>query len=189
MVTQNIQWLLLLGTSFAVSVYLQVIKKHSAIETGLIFTAATAGILISSLAAERLAKRWAQRTLIRAGFVVGLLGIGLLLALVRETSSDATFLPGLFLIGLGVGAMLTPSVNVVQSSFPEALQGEISGLSRSISNLGSSLGTAIIGTILVSDLAGGNHVYALAMVALGIFALIGLGAAMLLPADAGEALE
>jgi MFS family permease len=189
MVTQNIQWLLLLGTSFAVSVYLQVVKKHSAIETGLIFTAATAGILISSLGAERLAKRWAQRTLIRAGFVIGLLGIGLLLALVRETSSDATFLPGLFLIGLGVGAMLTPSVNVVQSSFPEERQGEISGLSRSISNLGSSLGTAITGTILVSDLAGGNHVYALAMGALGIFALIGLGAAMLLPADAGKALE
>ena len=38
------------------------------------------------------------------------------------------FTPGLFLIG--VGAMLTPSVNVVQSAFRENLQGEISGLSR-----------------------------------------------------------
>jgi hypothetical protein len=46
--------------------------------------------------------------------------------------------------------MLTPSVNVVQSSFPERLQGEISGLSRSVSNLGSSFGTPIAGTILVS---------------------------------------
>ena len=48
--------------------------------------------------------------------------------------------------------MLTPSVNVVQSSFPEELQGEISGLSRSVSNLGSSLGTAVAGTILVAGL-------------------------------------
>ena len=63
------------------------------------------------------------------------------------------FAPGLFLIGLGVGVMLTPSVNVVQSAFPEHLQGEISGLSRSVSNLGSSLGTAIAGTILVAGLA------------------------------------
>ena len=54
--------------------------------------------------------------------------------------------------------MLTPSVNVVQSSFPEALQGEISGLSRSVSNLGSSFGTAIAGTILVSVVALGNQV-------------------------------
>ena len=49
--------------------------------------------------------------------------------------------------------MLTPSVNVVQSSFPEELQGEISGLSRSVSNLGSSLGAAIAGTILVAQLS------------------------------------
>ncbi|HTU95331.1 MAG TPA: hypothetical protein VMF14_05780, partial [Solirubrobacteraceae bacterium] len=47
------------------------------------------------------------------------------------------FAPGLFLIGAGVGVMLTPSVNVVQSAFPENLQGEISGLSRSVSNLGA----------------------------------------------------
>jgi predicted MFS family arabinose efflux permease len=85
------------------------------------------------------------------------------------------------LIGLGLGTMLTPSVNVVQSSFPEQLQGEISGLSRSVSNLGSSFGTAIAGTILVSDLASGNTTYVLAMVVLGGLALIGLAAAARLP--------
>jgi predicted MFS family arabinose efflux permease len=80
--------------------------------------------------------------------------------------------------------MLTPSVNVVQSSFPEQLQGEISGLSRSVSNLGSSFGTAIAGTILVSDLASGNTSYVLAMVALAALALIGLAAAIRLPRNA-----
>ena len=92
-------------------------------------------------------------------------------------------MPGLFLIGLGVGGMLTPSVNVVQSSFPEEKQGEISGLSRSVSNLGSSLGTAIAGTILVSDLAAGTGAYGLAMAALAVFGLVGLAAAMFLPAS------
>jgi hypothetical protein len=47
--------------------------------------------------------------------------------------------------------------------------------------LGSSFGTAIAGTILVSSLATGNRSYALAMVALMVVGLIGLGAAMLLP--------
>jgi MFS family permease len=182
LVTQNIQWLLLMGTSFVVSVYLQEVRGYNAIKTGVIFTAATLGILFSSLAAERLAKRYAQRTLIVAGFVVTLAGIVLLLGLVRVSDSIFEFVPGLALVGLGVGAMLTPSVNVVQSSFPEKLQGEISGLSRSISNLGSSFGTAIAGTILVSVVATGNRAYAWAMVALIVFGLIGLGAAMLLPA-------
>ena len=57
LVTQNIQWLLLHGTSFVVSAFLQVVRGYNAIQTGVIFTAATVGILVSSLAAERLAKR------------------------------------------------------------------------------------------------------------------------------------
>ena len=91
------------------------------------------------------------------------------------------FGPGLLLIGIGLGVMLTPSINIVQSAFPEDLQGEISGLSRSVSNLGSSLGTAIAGTVLVSDLASGNRSYALAMGILAVLALAGLVAAAWLP--------
>jgi MFS family permease len=181
LVTQNIQWLLLMGTSFVVSVYLQTVRGYSAIATGVIFTAATAGILVSSLAAERLAKRYPQRTLIVAGFVVTLAGIALLLALIPFSTRNVAFVPGLLLVGLGLGAMLTPSVNVVQSSFPEQQQGEISGLSRSVSNLGSSFGTAIAGTILVSVVAPGNRAYGWAMVALALFGLIGLWAAFRLP--------
>jgi MFS family permease len=182
LVTQNIQWLLLMGVSFVVAVFLQTVRGYNAIETGVIFTAATVGVLLSSLAAERLAKRRPQRTLIMAGFVIAVAGIGLLLALVGASSRVVAFAPGLFLIGTGLGVMLTPSVNVVQSSFPEQQQGEISGLSRSVSNLGSSFGTAIAGTILVSDLASGNDSYVLAMIVLGALALVGLAAAVRLPA-------
>jgi MFS family permease len=181
LVTQNLQWLLLMGVSFTVSVYLQTIRHYNAIQTGVIFTAATVGVLASSLGAERFAKRRKQRTLIIAGFVVTAAGIGLLLALVGVSSRVIAFGPGLLLIGLGLGLMLTPSVNIVQSSFPEAKQGEISGLSRSVSNLGSSFGTAIAGTILVSDLASGNSTYVIAMVFLVVVALAGLGAAFRLP--------
>jgi MFS family permease len=180
--TQNIQWFILIGTSFVVAVFLQTVRGYDAIETGVIFTAATAGILISSLAAARLAKRFSQRSLICAGFVVTAAGIGLLLGLVGASSRAVAFVPGLLVIGLGIGVMLTPSVNVVQSSFPEALQGEISGLSRSVSNLGSSFGTAIAGTILVSDLASGNGTYVVAMIVLAALALVGLVAALMLPA-------
>jgi hypothetical protein len=71
----------------------------------------------------------------------------------------------------------------VQSSFPERLQGDISGLSRSVSNLGSSFGTAIAGTILVSNLASGNTTYVIAMVVLAVLAVVGLAAAILLPRE------
>jgi MFS family permease len=184
LVTQNTQWLLLMGTSFVVAVFLQTVRGYNAIETGVIFTAATFGVLLTSFGAERFASRRTQKTLIVAGFVITVAGIGLLLALVSASDNVLAFVPGLFLVGSGLGIMLTPSVNVVQSSFPEELQGEISGLSRSVSNLGSSFGTAIAGTILVSSLATGNRSYALALVALMVVGLLGLAAAMFLPTKA-----
>ena len=79
--------------------------------------------------------------------------------------------------------MLTPSVNLVQSAFPEEKQGEISGLSRSVSNLGSSFGTAIAGTILVSNLVSGNGTYVAAMIVLAVLALVGVVIARLLPSN------
>ncbi|MFD4865183.1 MFS transporter [Streptomyces sp. NPDC058412] len=183
LVTQNIQWLVLMGTSFVVAAYLQVVRGYDAIQTGVIFTAATLGLLVSSLAAARLAQRRAQRTLIMAGFVLATVGIAVLLAMVRGSPSPWAFAPGLLLIGLGLGVMLTPSVNIVQSSFPEEQQGEISGLSRSVSNLGSSLGTAIAGTILVAGLT--THAYAASMITLAVLGLAGLAAAAFLPRGTG----
>ncbi|MBO1332146.1 MFS transporter [Streptomyces sp. VRA16 Mangrove soil] len=179
LITQHIQWLLLMGISFVVATYLQVVRGYDAIGTGVIFTASTVGLLVSSLGAERFARRREQRTLVMAGFATTVCGIGVLIGLAHGSPHAWTFTPGLLLIGLGLGLMLTPSVNVVQSSFPEELQGEISGLSRSISNLGSSVGTAIAGTILVADPAVGP--YAVALIVLAVIGLGGLVTAALLP--------
>jgi MFS family permease len=182
LVTQNMQWLMLMGTSFVVATYLQVVRHYDAIQTGVIFTAATVGVLVSSLGAERMAMRRAQRTLIMAGFAIAAVGVIALLVLVHGHPSAWAFAPGLFVIGFGLGAMLTPSVNVVQSSWPESQQGEISGLSRSVSNLGSSLGTAIAGTILVAGITSTpGRSYALAMAVLGVVGVAGLVTAAFLP--------
>jgi MFS family permease len=179
LITQNIQWLILMGSSFTIAAYLQVVRGYDAIQTGVIFTAATVGLLLSSLGAERFATRRAQRTLIMVGFAITIAGILVLVAMASAKTSAWSLAPGLFLLGFGIGGMLTPSVNIVQSSFGEDRQGEISGLSRSVSNLGSSLGTAIAGTILVAGLT--KSAYAAAMITLATIGLVGLVAGSLLP--------
>jgi MFS family permease len=181
--TQTVQWLTLQGSFFVLSVFLQQVRGFNAIETGLMLTPATIGILASSAAAQRLAERHPQRTLIRTGFVAATVGMGLLLALVRDTSSLLSFVPGLLLMGIGVGIMLTASVNLVQSSFPENDQGDISGISRSVSNLGSSLGTALAGSVLVAASFPGGRPFALSLVTLGVISLLGLLAAVLIPRE------
>lgn len=178
--TQLVQWLTLQGSFFVISVYFQTVQKHSPIETGLMLTPATIGILAASALAGRMARNRTQRFLIRSGFVLSIGGTLLLVAMAALTSSYVAAVPGLLIIGLGVGVMLTASANVVQSAFPESEQGEISGLSRSVSNLGSSLGTAIVGSVLV--IAASGHTYALSLLVMAAIGLVGLGAALLLPA-------
>src|SRR6201987_2840496 len=185
--TQTIQWLILQGSFFVVSVYLQEVDGYDAIKTGLILTPGTIGILVASAGAERFARRHPQRWLIIAGFLVTAAGMILLLALVRAHAGVWRWIPGLFLFGAGVGVMLTSSVNVVQSSFPEADQGEISGLSRSVSNLGSSLGTALVGSVLVAVRLPEGRPFAVALTMLLVFTLIGLVLSVLIPRRPVEA--
>jgi MFS family permease len=185
--TQVAQWLILQGSFFAVSVYLQEVNGYSAIKTGLILTPGTIGILAASVGAGRFARRHPQRWLIIAGFLTTAVGMILLLALVRAHAGLWRWLPGLFLFGAGVGVMLTSSVNVVQSSFPEADQGEISGLSRSVSNLGSSLGTALVGSLLVAVKLPEGKPFAAALVMMLVIILMGFVLSVLLPRESAEA--
>jgi MFS family permease len=155
LITQMMQWFMIVGGMFVISVFLQVSREYSAVKTGLVLTPATAGILLSSAAAERMARKRSQRMLIRSGFAIGIAGILLVLIFGDATSNPLSLAPGLFLLGIGIGVMLTASVNTVQTAFPDEDQGEISGVSRSVSNLGSSVGVAIAGAVLISSLIAG----------------------------------
>jgi len=187
--TQVIQWLVLQGSFFVVSVYLQEVNHYDAIKTGLMLTPATLGILVTSAGADRFARRHPQRWLIIAGFATTAAGMILLLSLVRANSGVLSWMPGLLLFGAGVGVMLTSSVNVVQSSFPEADQGDISGLSRSVSNLGSSLGTALVGSVLVAVARPEGQPFAVALAIMLVLALIGLVIAVLIPRESTKAAQ
>ena len=172
MVTQNIQWLLLMGSTFVVSVLppggegLQRDQDRRDLQRG-----HGRDPRLVARCRQRLARKHAQRTLIRGRVSrLTLVGIGLLLGLYKAHFERLGVRPRpAGSMGLGVGVMLTPSVNVVQSAFPEEKQGEISGLSRAVSNLGSSLGTAIAGTIVVADASAGNSSYVAAMITSGRF--------------------
>jgi MFS family permease len=188
LVTQFVQWMVLQGSFYVISVFFQTIRGYSAVLAGLVVTPATIGILLTGTRARKLATRTTQRRLISIGFILTTVGmvLVLLLPLIESGASYANvwyFVPGLFLMGLGIGTMLTSSVNVVQSAFPEKDQGEISGLSRSISNLGSSFGTAVVGSILVTTILPEAQTFGLALIAVILVSIVGLIAAILIPRD------
>jgi len=182
--TQFVQWLVLQGSFFVTSVFLQRVRGYNAIQSGLMLTPEIIGVLAASAAAGRLARRHAQRSLVIGGFALAALGCALLLALVRAHSGIPSFWPGLLLVGTGMGVMLTSSVTVVQSAVPEALQGDISGVSRSVSNLGSSLGTALVGSALVAAAHPGGRPFAASAAMLLVITMIGLAVALVIPRSA-----
>lgn len=89
-------------------------------------------------------------------------------------------------LAMGIGTMLTSSVSVVQSSFPDRDQGDISGLSRSFSNLGSSLGTALVGPVLVAAKLPAGPAIRRCPDHDSRIALIGVLSAMLIPRQPGQ---
>ncbi|MEV6237731.1 MFS transporter [Lentzea sp. NPDC051838] len=165
--TQLVQWLVLQGTFFVLSVHLQQVEGLSAIETGLALLPATIGLLVTSALAGRLARKHPQNRLIRWGFLI--------------TIAGTLFVPdGLFLIGAGIGIMLTASVNVVQSRWPDTDQADVSGVSRAVSNLGSSLGVAMVGSVV-------DH--RAALVLLILFSVLGFGLAVFIRNDGARQAE
>jgi hypothetical protein len=57
--------------------------------------------------------------------------------------------PGTILIGAGLGLALGPLVNLILSSAPDEKQADASGILNTSTNLGESLGTAVIGVLLI----------------------------------------
>lgn len=152
LVTQNAQWFLSSGITFVTAVFLQLVFGFSAIETGLMMLPVIIGLVFFSRRSAQLSKKYPPRRIMLAGFLVVEAGVVALLLMVDPTGEPWRFIPGLLLIGSGLGLVGPASVNVVQSAFGDEDQAEISGVSRSISNLGSSLGVAVAGAVLVSAL-------------------------------------
>ena len=175
LIVQSAQWFLQLGVLFLVTVFVQQALGLNAVQSGLVMLPAIIGLLVLSRRASPLAERFSLRFIMQVGFVVAEIGILLLVLLADQHGSAWRFAPGLLLLGSGMGLIMPASVTFVQSTSPEQDQAAISGVSRSASNLGSSLGTAVAGSIMVVAVAGGaNYQRALA------FSLIGVAGASLI---------
>jgi Na+/melibiose symporter-like transporter len=184
MVTQAAQWFLQLGSLFVVTLYLQQALGLNAIQTGAAMLPAIIGLLVLARRASNLAKRFSLRGIMQAGFIVAEVGIVLVILLADPDGGAWRFFPGLLLLGAGIGLIMPASVTFVQSAASEQDQAGISGVSRSASNLGSSLGTAVAGSIMVVAASSGASQPAslgYALIAVAGASLVGLVATLFLP--------
>jgi MFS family permease len=151
--TLLMQQLLLLGIFFVLPVYLQVVLGLNAFDTGKRLFPMSVAMFIAAMTGPRLASRFAPKRVVQAG----LLAIGassiLLLGTINVELDEADFAIALAVFGVGAGLMLSQLGNVIMSSVDSSKTNEAGGLQGTAQNLGASLGTALIGAVLIASLS------------------------------------
>ena len=141
--------LALAGALFILPVFLQIVTGASAFMTGVALIPLAVAELIVSLGSGRLSARLSPRVLIPLGFLIALSGSVLLRGVFSLDTQIIDIFPGTILIGAGVGVSIGPLHNVVLSSAPRAKQADASGVVSTTATIGASLGTAVIGALLI----------------------------------------
>lgn len=149
------QQLVLMGTFFVIPVYLQVVLGFSAFETGKRLLPLSVAMLVFALLGPRIAGRRSPRTVAQLGLVAIGVGAIVMLATLEATLNVSGFKLALALVGAGAGLLASQLGNVIMSSVGPTQTSEAGGLQGTAQNLGSSLGTAIVGAVLLASLATG----------------------------------
>lgn len=153
--TLMMQQLILLGTFFVLPVYLQVVLGLDAFDTGKRLFPMSVAMLIAALAGPRLAAIVAPKRVCQLGLVALVVAAVVLLGTIDVELNEGTFAVALALFGVGAGLLLSQLGNVIMSSVKPEQTNEAGGLQGTAQNLGASLGTAIIGSVLIAALTSG----------------------------------
>ena len=146
------QNLILMGVFFTIPLYLQLVIGLDALETGLKMLPVSIAMFLASAAGSRLSSRFAIRSIVRAGLTTVTVATIMLLATIDPELDDASFAWAMAVLGVGMGLIASQLGNVVQSSVDASGRGEAGGLQFTGQQLGSSLGVALLGAIVLSGL-------------------------------------
>lgn len=149
------QQLVLMGTFFVIPVYLQVVLGLSSFDTGKRLLPLSISMLVFAMLGPKVAGRRSPRTVAQVGLLLLSVGAIVMLATLEVTLDVWGFRIALVLMGAGAGLLASQLGNVIMSSVEPTQTSEAGGLQGTAQNLGSSLGTAIIGAVLLASLANG----------------------------------
>lgn len=148
---QLLQYLVLTGAIFALSLYVQMELNYSAIQSGLTLLPLSLAVLLSAAVSGRVfSRRFAPRSVILAGFAIIVLGAVAMGVLARDATSGTEFILGLALVGFGAGTIASQNQNLIMSSVKPQRSNETSGVINTSQNIGASLGTSLAGALILS---------------------------------------
>lgn len=146
------QNMILMGIFFTIPLYLQIVQGLDALETGVRMLPASVCMFVVAIIGSALSRRFGARSLVRIGLVVVFASALLLLGTIEPELDDSGFLVAMAVLGSGIGLVVSQLGNVVQSSVGDDDRSEAGGIQNTALQLGSSLGTAVLGAIVITGL-------------------------------------
>ncbi|WP_407377855.1 MFS transporter [Methanobrevibacter sp.] len=143
------------GALFAVSLYLQSVLQLNAFDTGLTTLPMTIGLLVFAILAPSLTGKLSHKIVMAIGCIMAIAGCLILSTQFRLDTTTLTLMPGLFVLGSGLGFLMALCTDISLSNIPAESQNNASGVNSTGTSLGESMGTAIIGIILILGVVGG----------------------------------
>ena len=146
------QYLVQAGVFFAIPLFLSIVLELNALETGMRLVPLSVALLITAAGLPKVRPRANPRRVVRIGWLFIIAGVAMLAAGMDPGASAAVVALPMLLMGVGLGALASQLGAVTVSAVPDSESAEAGGLQNTAMNLGASLGTALIGSILIATL-------------------------------------
>ncbi len=137
------------GVTFVIPVFLQGVLGTTPLVTGLTLIPMSIGIFVMSFTAGKVSTRIQPRYILSIGFLASLAGSIYLSAIFSPSTTVIQIIPGVLFLGIGMGIVFPHSANIIFAVARRDQQPDASGILNTGINLGSSLGTAVLGVILI----------------------------------------
>ncbi|MFG1773020.1 MFS transporter [Nocardia salmonicida] len=141
------------GVFFTVPLFLTVVLELDALQTGIRLVPLSVALLLSAVGIPKIWPRANPRRVVRAGMAAMIVGILFLVAGMDPGADASVVAIPMLLMGVGLGALASQLGAVTVSAVPNEQSAEVGGLQNTASNLGASLGTALVGSVLIATLS------------------------------------
>lgn len=138
---------------FMIPLYIQIVQGRTSLYTTVAMIPYQLAVLAAALVVVKLYGRLAPRRIARVAIALVTAGTVLLALTVRNDWSNGAVVLGLTLVGLGTGTLSTLLFNVLVSSSPTDLAGDVGALRGTVSQLAAAIGTAVTGALVAFILA------------------------------------
>lgn len=139
--------------NFLMPLYIQIVQGGTTLFTAVAVVPYTIAIALSAMFIVRFYNRFTPRVIAVIAFVMVAFGLVLLSFTIRNSWGTPVVILGLLIVGLGEGALLTLLFNIMVTSSPKEMAGDVGALRGVANNLSTAVGTAFAGVVAVGLLS------------------------------------